>query len=127
MGLDMYLIGRKRLMGWNYEGKEDGFPLIAKELELGYWRKFHDLHRYVVENYGDDNGAVDIYLDEERLEELIVAIKNEAFIDFNEDRPEDKIIEQLKQESIEIIERALKWKRSDELYAFKSVYYRASW
>lgn len=128
MGLDMYLIGRKRLMGWNYEGKEDGFPLVSKDLELGYWRKFAGLHRYIVDNFGgDDGGAVDIYLDEERLKELIKMIENEEFIEAEEEWPDEKILEKIKRESIGILEQALDWKNSNELYAFKSVYYRASW
>ena len=50
MGLDMFLIGRKTYKG-DYskpEGecfpKEDGYDVVERRLDLGYWRKHTNLH-----------------------------------------------------------------------------------
>lgn len=130
MGLDMYLKGHKNFITYTrLEGpyKEDGFELTEKVLQLGYWRKHPDLHGYIVENFAEGvDDCKPIYLSEECIEKIITAIKNEelphteGFFFGRSDGSESE-------ESLKIFEDALQWKRKDELYVFKHIYYQASW
>jgi hypothetical protein len=62
MGLDMYLEGRKHFLRRDYTNPEldvmeDGFPKTEHVLELAYWRKHPNLHRFIVDSFagGIDN------------------------------------------------------------------------
>jgi len=133
MGLDMYLQGRKvNFTDWEKpEGKRcpmmDGFEVQEHVLQLGYWRKHPNLHGAIVQMFADGKDECqDIYLDKEKLEKLIQAVKDNNlpetegfFFGKSEDPNEQNTIEQL--------EGALKWLQTKEHNVSRSVVYRASW
>lgn len=131
MGLDMYLNGNKfYLTSWDSPEKnimEDGFRVKKKIIELGYWRKHPDLHGYIVEKFAD---GIDECQEIELLKEDVLAIigavnddklpHTEGFF-FGESSPEDK------KDTIDQLEKAIKWIDKKEDGVIKSIIYRASW
>lgn len=131
MGLDMYLNGEKFL--WtNFQEPEkniteDGFELKRKTFELGYWRKHPDLHGYIVENFADgvdECQRIELYAED--LEDILASVmdnnlpKTEGFF-FGVSESADE------QDTIRILEGAIKWLKTEEAGINRSVYYRASW
>lgn len=130
MGLDMYLEGDKFYWQFRDNGKcftEDGHRLVKKTFELGYWRKHPNLHGFIVENFG---GGIDecqrICLSEENLKEIIRAVKEDrlpetqGFFFGESGDPND-------QNTIEQLEKAIKWLQIEEENVDRDVYYQASW
>ena len=126
MGLDMYLEGKKNL-GFNKTQTEDGFELKEKTLRLGYWRKHPNLHGYIVQNFaGGKDECQEIELSEENINQIIQAIKDKAlphttgFFFGSSDESYD-------QPSIEMLEKALAWLKTEVIDEWRSVVYQASW
>lgn len=67
MGLDMYLYGAKA----SYHMHDYNLGSIKTLIEVGYWRKANQIHKWFVDNVqeGEDNCAM-YYLDEDDLKEL---------------------------------------------------------
>jgi len=130
MGLDMHLVGVKHMNRYSTTPEvEDHYPIRAKELDLGYWRKHPDLHGYIVQNFG---GGVDecqrIPLDAHQLRQLLSASEADALptttgFFFGTSSPEDK------EHTRRVLERALGWVEEKDDYAksWREVYYQASW
>lgn len=98
MGLDMYLSARKFIAGAGYrlEKQQQQYDILATvggltsdvveklpetrmahiEIEVGYWRKAHEIHAWFVSNVqeGIDN-CVPYYVSRENLEELRTNLK----------------------------------------------------
>ena len=67
MGLDMYLNAKRYLWSWQDESEDkkianeiqktanipDGFKVKQIEIEVGYWRKANQIHRWFVQNVQD--------------------------------------------------------------------------
>jgi len=131
MGLDMHLTGEK--YQWtdynNPENNpmEDGFRVKSRQLELGYWRKHPNLHGYIVQEFaGGVDECQEIELSEENMEQIIGAIEDKNLPEtsgffFGQSSDSDD------QNSVEQLEAAIKWLRTDEKGIFRSVSYRASW
>lgn len=136
MGLDMNLFGRKTVMDWSVDRPmEDGFPVAARTLELGYWRKHPNLHGYIVDNFADGvDECQEIYLYEDDLEDIIQAVQDDLLpytegfffgVSPTKDQPE---YNEQKQEDIAILKKALDWLRENSNNKeSRSVIYQASW
>lgn len=128
MGLDMFLYGRKHLMGG--ETEEDGFTVIEKRLGMGYWRKHPNLHGYIVDTFGKGiDECQEIDLGPEDVERIIEAIKKkelpntEGFF-FGT----SKGTEEEDQQSINVFQKALEWLNTPcNNQEFRTIYYQASW
>jgi hypothetical protein len=143
MGLDMYLEGRKYLLGKapKFERtKEDGFPLKEKILELGYWRKEPNLHGYIVQTFADGKDECqDIELSVEDLAKIREAVRNRELIptsgfffgqscDPNSEDPQEREWAlQFEKETVEILDKAVEWVSQREEGEMRWVVYRASW
>lgn len=122
MGLDMYLEGHKFIMGDFYnpenDESEEGFRIKTKIYELGYWRKHHNLHRYIVDNFaGGVDECQEIDLNQEDLTKLIAAIKSTDYLN------EEDIEEDVVQEDIAVLTKALFWLQATEDRCYRSVVY----
>jgi len=130
MGLDMYLTGRKFIMPNVLNLQEDGFPLLSKSFELGYWRKHPDLHGYIVQTFaGGKDECQDINLTcPNRIRMTIAAVKarklphTEGFFFGVSDASPERIAE-----DIRIFESALAWCEAEEPGVVRTLTYRASW
>jgi hypothetical protein len=136
MGLDMYLNGKKFLWtNWNEPSKnltEDGFEVKEKILRLGYWRKHPNLHGFIVNTFaGGEDECQEIELSNADIRKIIDAVKAKAlphttgFFFGVSDGSEDE-------ETIEILERALKWVEDPNDDGpngreSRSIVYQASW
>jgi hypothetical protein len=131
MGLDMYLRGEKYYRtNWSEPNKnitEDGFKLVEKHLEIGYWRKHPNLHGYIVETFAngvDECQKIELSVDD--LLKILRAVKEKGlpnttgFFFGKSDGSEDK-------ETIKILESAVEWVKQDEPEVSRTVYYKASW
>jgi hypothetical protein len=77
MGLDMYLVGNKST-SYKAEVMEDGFPVMATQLKLGYWRKHPNLHGFIVQQFADgEDNCQEIYLSKDDLLKIIQAVKDD--------------------------------------------------
>jgi len=128
MGLDMFLYGRKHLMGG--ETEEDGFTVIEKKLGMGYWHKHPNLHGYIVETFADGvDECQEIHLNEDDLRNVIQAIKDKKlpdtegfFFGVSSGTEEED------QHSITIFEKALAWLETPcNNTEYRSLSYQASW
>ena len=145
MGLDMYLSGDKYISQYdNTQRDENGIPLEIKrpvidgfevtsyKLDLGYWRKFDPLHKFIVQVFA--NGVDEcqpIYLDAGDLRRIAAALRDGGLPD-NEDcggfffgGPE--IWDQGRAESEDharVFDNAAEWVEGNSL---NSVIYQASW
>ena len=80
MGLDMYLWGResKHFAPAQFKDKNNR-PIIAVEVDLGYWRKHPNLHGFIVDTFADGvDECQRIALDVEDIEKIIHAINAKA-------------------------------------------------
>jgi hypothetical protein len=154
MGLDMYLYGEKSVSSSTDANPvmEDGFIVSEKILDIGYWRKHANLHGYIVDTFANGNDECQrIDLDEDDLDNIIVALKNDAIYDervtgfffgksyFPGEKDECGSYEEQKANDIDVFTKALEWVRNAEPAVGKwgdkdfkwaehrSVYYRASW
>ena len=131
MGLDMYLNG-KEFLWTNWENPEknkkiDGFRLKERILELGYWRKHPDLHGFIVQNFANNTDNCEpIELTTENLVDILNAVKEDKLphtkgFFFGESQPE------YKKETIEILEKAIKWLETKKEGIAKNIIYKTSW
>lgn len=92
MGLDMYLSKKTYVKQWSHIEPKDQFNVDVKKggepfnkikpervsyvtEQVGYWRKFNALHNWFVENVQDGRDECqESYVDQEKLEELIVLL-----------------------------------------------------
>ena len=143
MGLDMYLEGRKYLLGKapKFERTtEDGFPLKEKILELGYWRKEPNLHGFIVQTFADGKDECqDIELGTEDLIKIKEAVVNRtlphttgfffgAQCDPNSEDPQEREWAlQFEKDTVEILDKAVEWVSQRQDGEMRWVVYRASW
>lgn len=85
MGLDMYLKAKKRLkesidfpkdLSAKFKRQDEG--IMIGVWEVGYWRKFYDLHYYIAETIYEPNendNCNEKYLEPEQLENIIGFLK----------------------------------------------------
>jgi hypothetical protein len=127
MGLDMYLEGRKFIH--SPRPTEDGYPLMARVLELGYWRKHPNLHGYIVAEFAQGvDECQDINLTCENLEQIVSAVasralpETEGFFFGKSDGADD-------QETTKQLKAAIAWLKAgqEDQDTWRSVVYRASW
>lgn len=128
MGLDMYLTGCKYLSEINNKRpQEDGFPVEARHLALGYWHKHPDLHGFIVETFADGkDDCQDIDLDDGDVQQILDAVEADTLphtqgFFFGTSSPEDK------QPTLDILHAALAWMKQEEKGVYRSLIYRASW
>jgi len=136
MGLDMYLVGRKYVGGYDSLSanqdidKEDGFPVASVKIELGYWRKHRKLHGYIVNTFAegkDECQKIDLGMDE--LRKIATALRTndlpdtEGFFFGNEEIDNEE--KERSEEYAKQIEEAIKWLGEGDWK--RSVYYKASW
>ena len=145
MGLDMYLIGDKYISEYDHsqqgpDGRSlrvkrpviDGFEITSYKLDLGYWRKFAPLHRFIVKVFanGEDN-CRPIDLDSEDLRRIAAAIRDGNLPDNDEcsgfffGSPDywDECRAEA-EEHAETFEKAAEWLESN---LWGSVTYEGSW
>lgn len=130
MGLDMYLHGRKFYRSVVHQRpQEDGFDVVQKDLDLGYWRKHPDLHGFIVQEFADgQDNCQEIELDKDCLSKIITAVTDrllphtEGFFFGASLTDEGQIIEDLS-----ILQGALDWLEKPDEGVWKSVIYQASW
>lgn len=113
MGLDMHLTARKSFYSEQPE-KQDGFPVKAIELDLGYWRKHPDLHGFIVQAFaGGKDECQDIWLSAQDIRNIISAVKSgrlphtEGFFFGSSERSKRR-----RDEDLRIFEAALHWLES---------------
>ena len=84
MGLDMYLIA-KDYIPFEDENIQESIKNIMKsdyrvkylELEVGYWRKANQIHKWFVDNVQDGNDDCGTYyVSEKQLKELLQMVNN---------------------------------------------------
>jgi hypothetical protein len=134
MGLDMYLVGNKST-SYKAEVMEDGFPVMATQLKLGYWRKHPNLHGFIVQQFADgEDNCQEIYLSKDDLLKIIQAVKDdnlpytEGFFFGASATKDDEYYLEEKNGTIEIFEKALAWiEASHDVSCYRDVHYRASW
>lgn len=133
MGLDMYMTARC-FIPYNADEKfvkqmkHMGMKLTSLEYELGYWRKHHNLHGYIVQEFADGvDDCQEIDLGVGCLNKIKEAIQEgdlpdtEGFF-FGSSSNESK------EDDIEIIDKAIKWlEGKDSKGCWRSIYYQASW
>jgi hypothetical protein len=128
MGLDMYLTARK--FYFSHRGKrmiEDGLEVESKELAVGYWRKHHDLHGYIVEEFADGvDDCQDIGLDPDQIKNILNAITNDL-LPYDDKSLADETIDEIKKRDVAMLNKALTWLETPEDGVWKSIIYRASW
>jgi hypothetical protein len=136
MGLDMYLEGE--LWQWNSTnggGATRATDKLIKSIrvELGYWRKHHNLHQYIIQEFADNvDNYEDVDLDGDILRKLIEHLEQEPLLRseqvqepiYSDEEGEDRAgtLKQLK--------GALNWlNATDGEYQgwTRTVFYRASW
>lgn len=128
MGLDMFLRGVKWPAYSHRPLKcEDGYEIRSLEIELAYWRKHPDLHGFIVQQFanGEDN-CQKIYLNEKDIETILDAVRIEALphttgFFFGASDADQRAY------SVEVLQQALKWLKSDPLIETRAIYYQASW
>lgn len=91
MGLDSYLYRHTYVKNYhgdnkhkvtvtiNGEERKDVKPERVAYIveEVGYWRKFHELHQWFVDNCGDgEDDCKPVYVDNEKIKELIKVLEN---------------------------------------------------
>jgi hypothetical protein len=127
MGLDMYFTGRKS-KNWNAPKiDEDGFKIKATILDLGYFRKHSDLHGFIVHTFADgvDECQV-IELNKEKIQQIVQATKDKKLphttgFFFGASTEEDDV------ETLETMDKIIKWLDTPDENHYKSVSYQASW
>lgn len=134
MGLDMYLTGERFFtsFGGYVRPKRGKFDVKSEQLDLGYWRKFADLHGFIVEAFADDvDECQTIELSVEDMEKIIEALEGdylphtEGFF-FRYDADEEHWAQQ-RAEAVATFKDAIEWLKADDPGVWKHVEYRASW
>jgi hypothetical protein len=133
MGLDMYLYGRKYIASdWkNPENilKEDGFRVVEKRLDVGYWRKHPNLHGFIVQEFADNvDECQEIELSVDDIHKIIDAVVHRKLPDtegffFGDSAADGEAIEN----DLEILKSALEWVTAEGNTGFRSLVYQASW
>ena len=134
MGLDMYLTGNKffpTLYDVQHDPlpreTEDGFPIEARNLKLGYWRKHPNLHGYIVNTFADGlDECREIELSAERIQTILQAI-NDDDLPFTDGFFFGASDGSEKPKDIEIFTKALEWLQQKDGVSWRSVIYCASW
>lgn len=128
MGLDMFLEG-KTYIPQEKRVRTNKYPVKGELVELGYWRKFADLHGFIISEFADDvDDCQGITLEVCDLQSIIEAIKEnklphtEGFF-FSCDRTKEQMQELIK-ETLETLENAIEFL---ELDIWNEVVYQASW
>jgi hypothetical protein len=129
MGLDMFLKARKFYSHLRDEPAvlDDGFEVVTKDLDAGYWRKHPNLHGFIVDEFANSlDDCNEIELDADCIKKILNAIENnelphtEGFF-FGESTGDEK------SRDLEIFNKVLTWLKTEEKGVWKSVIYRASW
>ena len=123
MGLDMYLEGERfnSQVCWK-TGEEiedrptrDGFYISCEILEMGNWRKHHNLHEYIVQTFAEGKDECQhIYLDAKdcrKIAEAILATDLGHKLD--------------REDNAKIFSNAAQWLDSADWT--RRVYYKSSW
>jgi len=142
MGLDMYLTGDKfKRTKYDDDYNEinvsyvDGFPCKTQRLDLGYWRKFGPLHRYIVEIYADgQDDCRPVFLNEDDLRDIADAIRTDRLTPnedshgffFGDSERWDELRAQA-EEHAQVFDKAADWTSSETDEYWHSVEYCASW
>ena len=129
MGLDMYLEGERfnSQVCWK-AGEEiedrptrDGFYISCEILEMGYWRKHHNLHEYIVQTFAEGkyescgyDDCQPIYLDAKDCRKIAAAILA-TDLGHKLDR----------EDNAKIFSNAAQWLDSADWT--RRVYYKSSW
>ena len=145
MGLDMYLRGDKFISTWDNTQRDehgvplrverpqmDGFEVASYVLDLGYWRKFAPLHKFIVQVFanGEDH-CQPIDLDAEDLRRIAAALRDGNLPD-NDDchgfffgNPEFWDADRAEAEKhAQVFDKAAAWIDSE---VWNTVTYQASW
>lgn len=160
MGLDMYLSKKTYVQNWSHNPPEQNHQIEIKRggvlrtdikpsrithivEQVGYWRKFNALHGWFVDNCGGgDDICQEMYVGEEKLEELLGILKEvssdiskadellpptRGFF-FGSDEVDEYYIGDVNS-TIELIEEVLKEHELSKEYGLHSgdFYYQASW
>ena len=145
MGLDMYLRGEKFVSKYDHsqqapEGGSlevkrpviDGFEVSEYILDMGYWRKFAPLHRYIVKVFANDvDECQPIHLTNLDCRRIAEALRNGGLPD-NEDcggfffgNPEFWDEDRANgEEHAKVFDKAAEWVESN---SWNTVTYQASW
>ena len=124
MGLDMYLTGKKFFSHKAPRRDEDGFEIEEIIVKLGYWRKFADLHGFIVKTFRLDIDDINKIIAALKMEELP---HTDGFFFRADYSPRE--MEALIEESLEAMGKALNFLalHHDNDKYWRSVCYRASW
>lgn len=145
MGLDMYLRGEKFVSKYDHsqqapEGGSlevkrpviDGFEVSEYILDMGYWRKFAPLHKYIVKVFANDvDECQPIHLTNLDCKRIAEALRNGGLPD-NEDcggfffgNPEFWDEDRANgEEHAKVFDKAAEWVESN---SWNTVTYQASW
>lgn len=132
MGLDSHLRGRRVYFGKALKD-EEGFDIVAVEVDLGYWRKHWALQSYVTDHFGEGNdGSGPIDLSIEQLHEILDVAD---MLRDDEDAMTEEYRKALAEETREQITRAIAFltiptvlpDNSDMPTMWRSVFWVASW
>ena len=145
MGLDMYLRGEKFVSKYDHsqqapEGGSlevkrpviDGFEVSEYILDMGYWRKFAPLHKYIVKVFaGDVDECQPIHLTSDDCKRIAQALRDGGLPD-NEDcggfffgNPEFWDEDRANgEEHAKVFDKAAEWVESN---SWNTVTYQASW
>ena len=145
MGLDMYLRGEKFVSKYDHsqqapEGGSlevkrpviDGFEVSEYILDMGYWRKFAPLHKYIVKVFANDvDECQPIHLTNLDSKRIAEALRNGGLPD-NEDcggfffgNPEFWDEDRANgEEHAKVFDKAAEWVESN---SWNTVTYQASW
>ena len=145
MGLDMYLRGEKFVSKYDHsqqapEGGSlevkrpviDGFEVSEYILDMGYWRKFAPLHKYIVKVFASDvDECQPIHLTSDDCKRIAQALRDGGLPDnedchgcffgnsewWDEDRANGE-------EHAKVFDKAAEWVESN---SWNTVTYQASW
>jgi len=145
MGLDMYLRGDKYISQYDHSQRSpeggslevkrpviDRFEVTSYNLDLGYWRKFAPLHKYIVKVFANDvDECQEIHLDSDDLRRIATALRDGGLPDnedcggfffgnpefWDEDRAEGE-------KHAQVFDKAAEWVDSN---SWNTVIYQASW
>ena len=145
MGLDMYLRGEKFVSKYDHsqqapEGGSlevkrpviDGFEVSEYILDMGYWRKFAPLHKYIVKVFADDvDECQPIHLTNLDCRRIAEALRHDN-LPANEDcggfffgNPEFWDEDRANgEEHAKVFDKAAEWVESN---SWNTVTYQASW
>lgn len=130
MGLDMYLKGEKFIHGVSNPQKthpfEDGFPLEARVLRLGQWRKHRPLHDYICKHFaGVEDTCEEIPLTAKCLRKITAKVK-EGFDDYH-DPAYAAVARELQPATVKTLKSAVDWAVTRDKAHSRSVVYQADW